>query len=289
MAREQDTQSQTTVKDRFTVDSLRVFEALRTPVIDQITRHVSVRSFESGRELPEGTVEMMMAAAQSSSTSSNFQSWSAVVIRDPERKQKMQELCDNQRFIGQAPLFIAFCADSSRHKWVTEQKGYPFGSNYLELLLVSVIDSALACQNAALAAESMGLGCCMVGAIRNHAREVSEFLELPDGVFATIGLAVGYPASKNEVRPRLPQSVIVHEEKYNTSTREEGIAAYDDSMVNTDIYKGRKIHIPGLTPDPEQDTAPYGWSEHTARRMARGNDMRRDLATFLKEIGFVLE
>lgn len=275
--------------DRFSLDGAPVFEALRNPVIDQMTRHSSVRSFDSGRELPEGVVEMMMASAQSAPTSSNFQSWSVVVIRDPERKKQMQELCDNQGFIGEAPLFLAFCADTYRHRQVTAKQGYRFGSDYLELLLVSVIDSALAAQNAALAAESMGLGCCMVGAIRNRAREVAELLELPHGVFATAGLAVGYPSRPSGVKPRLPQSVVVHREKYSADSMEEGIAAYDERMAKTDIYKGRRVRIPGVTPEPEQDTGPYGWAEHTARRMARGNEFRRGLAPFLKEHGFVLE
>ncbi|GIQ65236.1 NADPH-dependent oxidoreductase [Paenibacillus cisolokensis] len=275
--------------DRFSIDGLPVFEALRNPVIDQMTRHSSVRHFDPDRPLPEGLVEMMMASAQSAPTSSNFQSWSVVVIRDPERKRRMRELCDNQAFIEQAPLFLAFCADSYRHKYVTARQGYRFGSDYLELLLVSVIDSALAAQNAALAAESLGLGCCMVGAIRNRAREVAEFLELPPSVFATIGLAVGYPASPSSVKPRLPQSVVVHQEKYSPAGMEQGIDAYDKRMAQTDIYKGRRVRIPGVTPEPEQDTGHYGWAEHTARRMARGNDFRRDLAPFLKEHGFVLE
>ncbi|ALS26428.1 FMN reductase [Paenibacillus sp. 32O-W] len=275
--------------DRFSIDGLPVFETLRNPVIDQMTRHSSVRHFDPDRPLPEGLVEMMMASAQSAPTSSNFQSWSVVVIRDPERKRRMRELCDNQAFIEQAPLFLAFCADSYRHKYVTARQGYRFGSDYLELLLVSVIDSALAAQNAALAAESLGLGCCMVGAIRNRAREVAEFLELPPSVFATIGLAVGYPASPSSVKPRLPQSVVVHQEKYSPAGMEQGIDAYDKRMAQTDIYKGRRVRIPGVTPEPEQDTGHYGWAEHTARRMARGNDFRRDLAPFLKEHGFVLE
>ncbi|MGG4033888.1 nitroreductase family protein [Paenibacillus cisolokensis] len=275
--------------DRFSIDGLPVFEELRNPVIDQMTRHSSVRHFDPDRPLPEGLVEMMMASAQSAPTSSNFQSWSVVVIRDPERKRRMRELCDNQAFIEQAPLFLAFCADSYRHKYVTARQGYRFGSDYLELLLVSVIDSALAAQNAALAAESLGLGCCMVGAIRNRAREVAEFLELPPSVFATIGLAVGYPASPSSVKPRLPQSVVVHQEKYSPAGMEQGIDAYDKRMAQTDIYKGRRVRIPGVTPEPEQDTGHYGWAEHTARRMARGNDFRRDLAPFLKEHGFVLE
>lgn len=275
--------------DRFSVDGIPVPGALRNPVIDQIVQHVSVRAFDPDRPLPDGLVQVLVAAAQSAPTSSNFQSWSVIKVTDPGRKRILAEYCDNQEFINQAPLFFVFCADAYRHKWVTRRQGYPFGSDYMELLLVAVMDSALACQNAALAAESLGLGCCMVGAIRNRAREVTELLELPPNVFATVGLAVGYPARRNQVKPRLPQSVVLHDEKYSTAGLEPGVQAYDAVMAQTDIYRGRRVRVPGVTPDPEQDTGPYSWAEHTARRMARGNDLRRGLAQFLRERGFVLD
>jgi nitroreductase len=276
--------------DRFTVDGVPAFEALRNPVIDQITQHVSVRHFDTSRPLPEGTLEMMIASAQSAPTSSNFQSWSVIVIRDPEKQQKLMELCDHQAFVGQAPLLLVFCADTYRHRYVTARQGYKFNSDYLDLLLVSSIDSALAAQNASLAAESMGLGTCMIGAIRNKARDVAELLELPKGVYATVGLAVGYPARKNEVRPRLPQSVVVHEDKYSpVELHDKDLEAYDQRMAKTDTYVGRRVYIPSVTPEPDQDTGHYGWLEHTARRMARGNEFRRELAAFLQDHGFSLK
>jgi FMN reductase [NAD(P)H] len=275
--------------DRFTTDQVSVDAALRNPVIDQIARHVSVRSFDSSRPVPGEMVPVIVAAAQSASTSSNFQSWSVVQVTDPERKHQMRVLCNDQGFIDEAPLFLAFCADISRHRWVTERQGYKFGSDYLDLLMISVVDSALACGNAQLAAESMGLGCCMVGAIRDNPREVSDLLELPQRVFATIGLAVGYPASKNEVKPRLPQSVVLHRERYSTEALAQGVAEYDERMAGTGIYDGRRVRVPGVTPEAEEDTGRYGWAEHTARRMIRGNLLRRRLAPFLREKGFSLE
>jgi len=275
--------------DRFVVDGVPVHEALRNPVIDQIVRHVSVRDFDTSRPIPEGALDMMLAAAQSAPTSSNFQSWSVIVIRDRDKQQKLMELCAHQAFIGQAPLFLVFCADTYRHRYVTAKQGYTFNSDYLDLLLVSSIDSALAAQNAALAAESMGLGCCMIGAIRDNAKEVAELLELPTGVYATMGLAVGYPARKNPVRPRLPRAVVVHTDKYSTEQFDRELEEYDQRMAQTDVYEGRRVRIPGVTPPPEQDTGHYGWLEHTARRMARGNEFRRNLAAFLKEHGFSLK
>ena len=46
--------------------------------------HRSVRSFESG-PLPDGTLEALVAAAQSAATSSNLQTWSVVAVDRPGR------------------------------------------------------------------------------------------------------------------------------------------------------------------------------------------------------------
>src|SRR5699024_6241602 len=258
-------------------------------VFNLFTRHVSVRSFDSQKRLPKDTVNILMKAAQRASTSSNFQSWSAIIVENKSNKKQLAQYCANQKFIDEAPLFIIFCADASRHKWLTKERNFKFNSNYLDLLLVSAIDSALACQNALIMAESMGLGCCMVGSIRNKAKEVSEFLKLPKMSFATVGLAVGYPSFKNKVKPRLPKEVIINYEQYSTKKKEIFIKEYDSLMSETDIYKNRRVHVPGITPQFEEDVNHYGWIEHTARRMAKGNEMRSQLARFLEKQGFSLK
>ncbi|GIP30991.1 hypothetical protein [Paenibacillus sp. J2TS4] len=68
----------------------------------------------------------------------------------------------------------------------------------------------------------------------------------------------------------------------------DGLPVFE-ALAQTDIYKGRRVPVPGVTPEPDQDTGHYGWMEHTARRMARGNEFRRDLAKYLQERGFVLD
>ena len=49
-----------------------------------------------------------------------------------------------------------------------------------EKFMVALIDAALAAQNAAIAAESMGLGICYIGGIRNKLDEVKDLLKTPE-------------------------------------------------------------------------------------------------------------
>ena len=262
---------------------------LANPVLDRIAAHRSVRFFDTERPLPERTLETMIEAAQRSSTSSNMQIWSVIVVADPRKRAVLRTYCRNQAFVEEAPLFLLFCADAYRLREVAARQGHAFNYSRIDFLLAATIDAAIACQNAALAAESMGLGCCMVGGVRNQARDVAALFELPKGVYGVVGLAAGYAKRVNDVKPRLPSNVVVHVDRYSTAHLADGVAQYDGVMAATGIYEGRRVAIEGVTPEPDRDTGRYGWAEHTARRLARGNARRKDLGPFLRDCGFVLE
>ena len=74
----------------------------------------------------------------------------------------------------------------------------------------------LAAQNALIALELLGYGGVYIGGIRNKPEEVAKELDLPPGVFAVFGMAVGRPdpAKAGGVRPRLGQGAVLHREQY---------------------------------------------------------------------------
>ncbi|HJG23416.1 MULTISPECIES: nitroreductase family protein [Enterococcus] len=53
----------------------------------------------------------------------------------------------------------------------------------VDAILAGAIDASLAAQNMTVAAESMGLGVCYIGGIRDAIVEISDLLELPEYVF----------------------------------------------------------------------------------------------------------
>ncbi len=146
-------------------------------VFEQIYRHASVRRYRPDL-VPRATVEAIVAAGQRSSTSSNLQMFSVVAVTDPERRLQLAELCGNQAHIAQAPVFLAWCADLSRLERASESRGFIQVSEYTENFLLAAVDAAIAMQTAALAAESLGLGMCYIGAIRNHPLEGERSLPL---------------------------------------------------------------------------------------------------------------
>jgi nitroreductase len=195
--------------------------------------HRSVRGFLSD-PVPPGTLETLIAAAQSAATSSNMQLWSAIAVTDPAKRKVLAEIAGNQKHIEQCPLYIAFIADMSRNERMSQAEQVTFENlPYLETFMVACIDAALAAQNAVVAAESLGLRTVYIGAMRNDPAQVHELLGLPPKAFVVFGLCVGYadPAGKNEVKPRLPQSTVLHHERYDAAPEALDRPAYDAEMA----------------------------------------------------------
>jgi len=247
-------------------------------LISSLLSHRSIRAYLPDA-LPSGTLETLVAAAQSASTSSNLQTWSVVAVEDPNRKEKLSQLANNQAHIRQSPLFLVWLADLARLAHIAESRGLPHeGLDYLELFLMAAIDAALAAQNAVVAAESLGLGTVYIGALRNKPEAVAEVLGLPKQVFAVFGLCVGYSDGTVEtaIKPRLPQPVVLHRETYKLADQEEDIAFYNQAMQA--FYQSQNMNVPG------------DWTEHSAKRVAFAQSIsgRDRLREALNNLGFEL-
>lgn len=254
---------------------------MTTATIDQIFKHASIRKYKSD-PIPRKMVESIVSAGQRASTSSNLQTYSAIAVENPAKRIRLAELCGNQTHIREAPIFIAWCADLSRLQRVCQMRGYSLESDYVENFLIAAVDVALVMQNAALAAESLGLGMCYIGAIRNHPEEVIELLDLPRLVFPLVGMTLGWPRGDAKPRPRLPTEAILHWERYNLDTEKDALEVYDQTMVASGIYKGRQVPVPGVEGLMES----YGWMEHSARRASKAT--RTGLRSVLENQGYSL-
>jgi nitroreductase/FMN reductase [NAD(P)H] len=123
-----------------------------------------------------------------------------------------------------------------------------------------------------------GLGTCPISYVRNHVERVAPLLGLPRGVFPVAGLTLGWPAARNAPSPRLPQSVVVHRERYDDGGLEAALPAYDALRPPA---KPRYPEIHG--PKPEG----CGWSENAARQLSVPE--RFGLRTWLKLRGLALD
>lgn len=239
--------------------------AAPNPVLQSLLSHRSVRAFDPA-PLDAGTLEWLIAAAQSAPSSSNLQTWSVVAVEDAERKARLAEFAGNQAHVREAPLVLVWLADLARLRSLAQQAQVPIeGADYLDSSLMGVIDAVLAAQNAVVAAQSLGLGTVYLGAIRNQPERVAQELGLPAGVFAVVGLCVGRPdaARPAAVKPRLPQSAVLSRERYASSQTQaqaqQHVTRYDATMQSFYATQGMPV---------------ARWSEHSLARL-RGPEQLR--------------
>jgi len=244
-----------------------------------ILSHRSVRAYLPDA-LPDGTVEILVAAAQSAASSSNLQAWSVIAVEDKARKARLAALAGNQKHIKEAPLLLVWLADLNRLQRVAAAQNQKAEAlDYLESFLLGAVDAALAAQNAFVALESLGLGGVYIGALRNKPLEVAAELGLPPHVVALFGLVVGHPDPNRpaDVKPRLPQQAVFFREQYGFG--EAGlldVAAYDERFK---VFQR------------EQGLAEQGWSIQAGKRVQdagalNGRDVLRDA---LNRLGFELK
>ena len=245
------------------------------PTIDLMMNHVSVRSFTSD-PVPDEMVDAIIESARRQPTSSNWQTYSIIVIRDPATKARLMELSGDQGHVGQSQVFLAFAADIRRlDQAASLHDTAPAGG--LNQTVVSIVDAAIVGEAAQIAAESFGLGAVMVGAMRRHPEEVAEVLGLPNGVFILFGMSIGWPEGDPRapgLKPRLPDALVVHDERYSDAGYEDLIRSHNADLA--DFYRRRGQNL---------DQA--AWSGPVARGVSEKK--YTELREFIERQGFSLD
>lgn len=246
-------------------------------MIQLLQNHRSIRSFEEKKLTPE-QIKSIVASAQAASTSSFIQAYSIIGVMDQDKKDQLAALTGGQEYVAKNGHFFVFCADLHRHDVIgdLEKKDVLPTIESTEKFMVALIDAALAAQNTAIAAESMGLGICYIGGIRNNLDAVSELLKTPTRVIPLFGMAVGYPKKVNDQKPRLPFEHIYHENEYNQDAEsyKKQLSVYDE--IISDYYQER-------TDGNRSDT----WTGQMAQMLEK--QTRMYMKDFVQKKGFDLK
>lgn len=222
------------------------------PDLAKLLNHRCVRKYREA-PVPEDTVKGLVAAAQSAGTSSNLQLYTLISVQDPERREAIAKLCDPNDQVRTCSWFFGFFADHYRLRQAARQVGEEaLGLDFTEFYTMAVIDAALAAERMVCAAESLGIGICYIGGLRNHPDGVRDLLELPEGLFGLFGLCLGYPEDPLDakIKPRLSQDAIWFRESYR---RDPDIDEYDARM--SAFYESE--HMKGI----------FNWSARSGRRV----------------------
>ena len=173
--------------------------------------HRTVREFVADEVLPQAHVQAVLDAARQAPSWMNGQCYGIVRVSDAALRAQIAALQPRNPQIGSAAEFWVFVLDLHRMRLCGAAEEALADT---EALLVASTDTALAAQNAVVAAESLGYATCFIGGIRAVAGELVHLLALPRYVFPLVGLCFGSAAVEMRVKPRLPQAAVAFENRY---------------------------------------------------------------------------
>ncbi len=203
--------------------------------IDQLSDRRSVRAY-TDEPVSAADERAILEAACQAPTAGNQQLYSIIVVRDQAEKDELAVTCDNQPFIAKAPLVLVFCVDVRRwHRAFVAAGAEPREPGVGDFLL-ALEDTAIAAQNAVVAAHSLGLGSCYIGDILERREEQARILGCPRHVVPAVMLVIGHPTpgQLKRVKPtRLPLEDIVFENRYREQDDAGCLRALDPKRTGT--------------------------------------------------------
>jgi nitroreductase len=251
-------------------------EAPDDPWIRQVLMRRTHRRYDA-RSVPEPVLRLVLAAASSASSKSDYQQATVIRVDDRGQRDRLAALIPDMPWIGNAPVFLVFCGDARR---LGQISNHPVENGTLEGFFNATVDAALALQTATLAAETLGLGTCPISVLRNHIDAVGDVLALPDKVFPVAGLCLGYPAQQGFISMRLPPDATVHRDRYDDRAT-AAVDAYDRRRDARHSLKDRQ-----KSPEIFGTADFYGWSEDKARQAMSPEGI--GFAAWLQKHGFDL-
>ncbi|RKQ37321.1 oxygen-insensitive NADPH nitroreductase [Oceanobacillus halophilus] len=237
--------------------------------IETILNHRSIRKFKD-EKLTKNQIHTLVKSAQQASTSSFVMAYTIIGVTDEKLKEELQKVSGHPQVTNNGHLFM-FCGDLHRVQLVAddnELENMKESIESTEQFIVTTIDASLAAQNLAIAAESMELGICYLGSIRNDINRVSELLNLPDHVVPLFGIAVGYPDDNPEIKPRFPLDIVYHENQYaNDEEQRQLLSDFDIEL---------KAYYEKRSTNRRVDT----WKDQMIRKYTKS--LRMDVTSFVQ-------
>lgn len=167
-------------------------------VFNAIEKRRSIRKYLT-KDVEEYKIDKIIESARIAPSAANRQEWKFVIVKDQDTRTKLVDACHGQKFIAEAPVFIAACSTESEKVMPCGQYAY-------------TVDLSIALSFMILEATELGLGTCWLGAFNED--DVKSILNIPEEI-RLVGLTpVGYPDEDPAPRPRKTLEEIVSNEKW---------------------------------------------------------------------------
>ena len=161
----------------------------------------SDRAYEK-RPVEREKLERVLQAACLAPSACNAQPWKFVVVDDPELAVKVGRATAGlgmNKFAKDAPVHILIVEESMN---ITSFLGAKIKDKYFPL-----IDIGIAAAHITLAAESEGLGSCILGWFDE--KEIKKLVGIPAGKRLLLDITIGYAAKPKRKKSRKPMEKVV--------------------------------------------------------------------------------
>ncbi len=196
---------------------------METEILNCILKRRSIRKY---KDIPveDEKIEAILEAARLAPSGDNSQPWNFIVIKSEEARQKITETCHNQKWMMQAPVFIACVADMKARLRDLRRKNKELkDTSHLDLrennplpeLKLIIRDTTIAIDHLVLQAQSMGLGTCWIAWFEQE--NIKPVLNVPQDKYVVAIICVGYANQRPQKRPRKPLENKVHYESWGKS------------------------------------------------------------------------
>jgi len=184
-------------------------------VLEAIKTRRSVRRYKA-TPVDDKTIQLVLEAARWAPSWKNTQCWRFIAVRDSNIKaelaQALGKVSDapnpSTDAIRNAPVVIVACAELGKSGYDKGELATDKGDWWY------MFDVALAMQNLALAAHSLGLGTVYVGNF--DAEKVASILGVPPGFCVVAITPLGYPDQEPKTSPRRELSQTVFHDKFKS-------------------------------------------------------------------------
>ncbi|EJX07556.1 nitroreductase family protein [gut metagenome] len=167
----------------------------------------SDRAYDKTRQVEPEKLHRILEAARLAPSACNAQPWKFVVVTDPELAVLVGKATAGlgmNKFAKHAPVHILIVEESMN---ITSFLGARIKDKYFPL-----IDIGIAASHITLAAESEGLGSCILGWFDEN--EIKRLVGIPSNKRLLLDITVGYPVKPKRKKSRKPADKVISYNSY---------------------------------------------------------------------------
>ncbi len=173
------------------------------------TLRQSDRAFDSKRPVEKEKIDRILEAARLAPSACNSQPWHFIVVDDPEIKNEVADATSTKilglnHFTKQAPVHIVVVEES-----VNMSSGF---GGWVKDKYFAHVDIGIVASYITLAAESEGLGSCILGWFNED--KMKKILNIPPKRRVLLDIIIGYSTQDKREKKRKPLEEIVSYNKY---------------------------------------------------------------------------